>query len=64
MLGFVVWDGRFFCSFLLADFFVCFHLVPSYIRQVYFLEPLGSFLIIILFFTDKKNIIRSNVHEW
>ena len=35
-------------------FFVCFHLVPSCIRPVYFLDPFGSFLINILLFTDKK----------
>ena len=50
MLGLV---GFLLPFFLL--FFFCPHLVPSCVLPIYFLEPLGSFLINILLFIDKKN---------
>ena len=48
-----VWAGRLFFAADCSAVF-CFHLVPSCILPMYFLEPLGYFLVNVLLFIDHK----------
>ena len=60
-------DFLFLLQLFAGCFFVCFHMVPSCIRPVYCLEPLGSFLINILLFTNqkrKKNHQNAYKNSW